>query len=190
MIHFDDSITLAAEPNAIATRLIADAEEFSHLQEAQPVLLVLFSQRTLFLHGGQKAAVIVQPRWQGPLGQVAETLLAHLGAPQLGASVDPDYVVIVDIAIWSVLDAERRERLIFHELSHLQPQEDEFGSIRRNKVTGKPLLKLVPHDCEVFHSELERYGPEIVGIEATCEAIVVGLKAARRRKARADASAA
>jgi hypothetical protein len=93
-------------------------------------------------------------------------------------------VVLVDESIWSGLDAERQERLIFHELSHLQPQEDEFGVIRRSKVTGKPLLRVVPHDVEIFHTEVERYGPEVVAIETLCEAIVIGAKAAKRRQAR------
>lgn len=181
MVHFDDSITLAADPLTIATRQMAEFEEFEHLNEAKPVLLVLFSQRTIVFRGGRCAACIIQPRWQGPLGMVAEVLLAHFGAPQLGASVDPDYVILVDAPIWSVLEDEQRERLMFHELKHLAPQEDEFGVIRRSKMTGKPLLKLVPHDYELFEAEILRYGIEVCGAESAATAIVEGEKAKRRR---------
>lgn len=181
MQHFPDSVSLAPAPQAILHRLIASVDAFHHLNEAQPRIPVLLSQRALFLHGGRKAAVIIQPRWQGPLGQVAEFLVAKLVEPLLEGH-DPDYVVIVDVAIWSMLDAERRERLIYHELCHLQVIEDEYGVAKRGKC-GQPLLKLVPHDVEVFHAEIIRYGPEVVGIEEACEAIAEGFQAAERRKA-------
>lgn len=180
MIHFSDTITHAAEPASIAARLIDSAEELSHLQEAQPLLLVLFSQRTLILHGGPCAAVIIQPRWQGPLGIVAECLLAEFGRPVLEGN-DPDYVIVVDIAIWASLDAERRERLMFHELTHLQVVEDEFGVKKRNKQTGKPMLKLVPHDVELFESEMRRYGVEVCNAEDFLIAVVDG-EARRKRR--------
>lgn len=183
MKHFDDTITLAAEPATIAERVILEFEEHGYVREAAPRLLFLFSQRTLFLHGGQKAAVIVQPRWQGPLGMVAEFMLAQLGRPVLDG-LDPDYVVIADIAIWNGLDAERRERLISHELSHLQPQQDEFGCVRRSKETGKPLLKLAPHDVELFESEMRRYGVEVCGAEDFVMAVVNGEANRKRRNLR------
>lgn len=184
MVHFDDTVTLADEPQAIAARLIDACDEFAHLKEADPQLLVLFSQRTLFLHGGQKAAVIVQPRWQGPLGMVAEFLIAQLGKPRFGAALDPDYLVIVDAAIWASLDAERRERLMFHELSHLVAQETEFGVMRRSNTTGKPLLKLAPHDVEIFDAEIVRYGVDVCGVEQLPTVIVEGEARKRRRNLR------
>jgi hypothetical protein len=112
---------------------------------------------------------------------IAEVLIAQFGARQLGAPRDPDYIVVVDASHWRSLDAERRERLMFHELSHLVAREDEFGVVRRNPQTGKPLLKLVPHDVEVFISEVARYGIETVGCEAIAPAIVEGEARKRRR---------
>lgn len=184
MQHFDDSVTLAPECQALMARLIASCDEFQHLQEAQPRIAVLFSARALFVHGGQAAAFIGAPRWQGPTANLVAFLVAQFVRSVLDME-DPDYLIVVDAAIWSSLDVERQERLMFHELSHLVPQEDEFGVPRRSRKTGKPLLKLVPHDVEVFLAEITRYGPEIVGIEAACEAIVEGQAKARRRRFKA-----
>lgn len=183
MRHFEDSFSLAPEPQRIAARLIEQCEEFTHVREAAPRIATLFSQRALYLHGGQRAAVIIAPRWQGPLGMFAAFLVAQACAPVLDWE-DPDFVVMFDAAVWSALDEERRERLVFHELSHVVVVEDEFGVPRRNRETGKPLIKLGPHDCEIFDSELRRYGPEVVGIETTLQAIVEGAALAKRRKLR------
>jgi hypothetical protein len=182
--HLDDSVTLAAEPQAIAARLTATCEDFTHLQEAEPLLLFVFSERAIPFRGGLAAAVICEPRWQGPLGLLAEFLVAQLGEAQFGAALDPDYVVVVDASNWRGLDAERRERLVYHELSHLVAREDEFGVVRRHKDTGKPLLKLVHHDYEAFDAEIRRYGLETVGIEAIAHAIVDGEARKKRRRLR------
>jgi hypothetical protein len=179
--HLDDSVSLAAEPHTVAARLIASLDDFAHLKEADPSLLFVFSERAIPFRGGLAAAVVCEPRWQGPLGLIAEVLIAQFGARQLGAPRDPDYIVVVDASHWRSLDAERRERLMFHELSHLVAREDEFGVVRRNPQTGKPLLKLVPHDVEVFISEVARYGIETVGCEAIAPAIVEGEARKRRR---------
>jgi hypothetical protein len=179
--HLDDSFALAAEPQTIAARLIATCEEFGHLKEADPLLLFLFSERAIPFRGGFAAAVIIEPRWQGPLGLVAEFLLAHFGKGQLGAPLDADYIVVVDASNWRSLDAERRERLMFHELSHLVAREDEFGVVKRSSQTGQPLLKLVQHDYEAFDSEIRRYGLHTCGFEAIAPAIVEGEARKRRR---------
>lgn len=182
MQHFDDSIALAVEPRQIAERLIESCEEFSHLQEAEPLLLMLASQRAIVLRGARCNAVVCLPRWQGPLGLVAAWLVAQFGAVQFdGAALDPDFILVFDAAVWSSLDAVGRDRLVFHELKHIQPQEDEFGVIRRSKETGKPLLKLVPHDTELFDDELVRYGVEVCNAEHTAHAIVEGEARKRRR---------
>jgi hypothetical protein len=178
--HLADTISLAAEPQTLAARLIAADDEFQHLKEAGPRLLFLFSERAIVFRGGLAAAVIIEPRWQGPLGMVAEFLVSQLVERQDGAALDPDYVVIVDASNWRSLNAERRERLMFHELSHLVAREDEFGVVRRGQ-DGRPLLKLVPHDYEVFDSEIRRYGIETVGCEAIAPAIVEGEARKRRR---------
>jgi hypothetical protein len=175
-------VALAHEPQAVLARLVEHCDELAHIKEAQPLLPVLFSQRALIVHGAQAAAFIMQPRWQGPFANVSAFLVAMFVAPVPGLDgEDPDYIIVVDQPVWSVLDAEHRDRLMFHELMHLHVREDEYGVARRNPETGKPLLKLVPHDCEVFHAELERYGPDVCGIEETLASIVEGAARAKRR---------
>jgi hypothetical protein len=182
--HLPDSFRLAPEPQAIAARLVLSCDDLAHLQGVS--LAVLFSERELHLHGGVKAAIIALPTVQGPLRHLFSFLVAGLCA-DLHDWHDPDYLVLVDRALWSTLDPERRERLVYHELCHVQMREDEYG-VPKLDAEGKPFLKLVPHDCEVFDRELERYGPVVVGIEATCDAIVRGAKAATERASRPDAA--
>lgn len=184
MEHFDDSIALAPDPRQIADRLIETLDDFTHLKEAAPTLLFLFSERAIPFRGGLAWAVILFPRWQGPAGLIAAWLVAQFGAGQLGAALDPDYVVLFDAARWRSLDAERRERLVFHELSHLAAVEDEFGVIRRNRETGKPLLKLAPHSYEYFDAEIRRYGLDTCEADGLAHAIVEGEAQTRRRTLR------
>lgn len=179
MQHFDDSLALSADAQAIADRLIATCDEFEHLHAAAPRVPVIRSARALIHRGSRANAVIIQPRWQGPLGMTAEWLLAQFCAPLLEGH-DPDYVVFVDGAVWDGLSDEGRERLMFHELCHLVQVEDEFGVVRRHQ-DGRPMLKLVPHDYEAFSSEIRRYGIETCGIEAIAPDIVEGEARKRRR---------
>jgi len=181
MRHFRDSFHLASEPQTIATRLIETCEEFLHIQEAAPRIAVVFSERTVILRGSPCAAVIVEPRWQGPLSGMTEWLYAAFLAPVIDQE-DVDYLILVDRPQWDSLDAERRERLMFHELSHVVVHEDEFGAPRRSRETGKPVLKLGPHDTEVFTAEILRYGPHVVDLEEHCHALVEGEARARRRR--------
>lgn len=181
MQHFEDSVRLASGPQALVARLIAEFEEFSHLAEAAPLIAVLFSERTLMVHGGRAAAFIGAPRWQGPMSNVLAFLVAQLCRPVLEGN-DPDYLIVVDRPLWDSLDAERQERLMFHELQHLVAQEDEFGVTRRSKETGKPLLKLRPHDFEIFSAEIVRYGVETCDVVPLAQAIVEGEAQKRRRK--------
>lgn len=132
------------------------------------------------VHGGRAAAFIGQPRFQGPTGHFNEFLVAQFCRPLLDGE-DLDYLIVVDRPIWATLDAERQERLMFHELKHLVVQEDEFGVPRRSKETGKPLLKLVPHDFEFFADEIIRYGVDVCGAEGAAHAIVEGEAQKRRR---------
>lgn len=181
MQHLPDSVSLAPEPQAVLDRVIQEFEEHQHVREAAPRIVVLFSERPLFVHGGPAAAFICAPRWQGPTANVVAFLVAQLCQPVLDWE-DPDYLVVVDAAIWKALDAERQERLMSHEAAHLVAQEDEWGVERRSKETGKPLLKLRPHDFEIFASEICRYGVETCDVVPLAQAIVEGEAQKRRRK--------
>lgn len=183
MEQFADSFKLADAPQVIAARLVADEPEFAHLGLAR--LACVFSERELWLHGGQKAALIAAPGYvQGPIRHLLTWLVVGMVAP-LFAWEEPDFLILVDRAIWDSLDDVRRERLIYHELSHVQAKETEFGTPKLGQ-DGRPMLKLVPHDSEIFHAELVRYGLEVCGQEDLALAIVEG---ERRRRASAPKSA-
>ena len=84
----------------------------------------LFSQRTLYLHGGQCAAFIAVPKVQGPLRDFVAFLIAQCVLAQVSDDAadydDPDYVVLFDVAYWRTLPDEGRARLVYHGLSHVQ----------------------------------------------------------------------
>jgi hypothetical protein len=176
--QFADSFKLAEAPQSIVAQLIEREQEFAHLGLAR--LACVFSERELWLHGGQKAAIIATPAYvQGPLRHLLTWLVAGLVAP-LFEWEEPDFLILVDRALWDTLDPERRERLVYHELCHVQARETEFGTPRLGQ-DGRPMLKLVPHDAEAFHAEIERYGVEICGLEDTAIAIATGERHRRTR---------
>jgi hypothetical protein len=181
--HFADTFTLAKDPQLLAAQQISDFEEFGHLREADPLFVCLFSARTLWLRGAEAAAFVCEPRVQGPLRWLFEFLIAKECAP-LCEWVTPEFLILFDVAHWQGLDAERQARLVYHELRHIQPKVDEYGVVKRNKDDGKPELRLVHHDVEVFNDEILRYGPLVVGLEETAKAIVQGHEAAQARAAR------
>lgn len=176
----DDEYALAHEPQAIAERLIAELDEFAHLSYAG--IVCVFSRRTPVLRGAECAAFIATPAVQGALRGLFDWSIARLAAPvleRLGLD-EVAYLVLIDAALWPELDPERRERLIYHELCHVKMRENERGPCLDRQ--GRPLLKLVPHDTEVFNAEVRKYGPEVVGLEDHCFAIVEGSEAARQRR--------
>jgi hypothetical protein len=185
--QLDDTYRLAKEPQAVVERLITDFDEFSHLMRAR--IVCVLSERTPMLRGSPCAAFIGPPTVQGAYRPLFDWLVAEFTKPLLEGD-DPEYFIIIDAALWPTLDSERQERLMYHELCHLQPREGEDGSGIRLDREGRPLLKVVPHDTEVFHAEIRKYGPHIVGLEDHCLAIVEGNEAARQRRLTAEAAAA
>lgn len=179
MRHLADSYTLLPEARELATDLIATCDEFRHLALAQPAVLYVLSQPQLFLRGQPANACIVTNRVQAP--QPMKGLSAFLLAQTLGAGDDPEFVVFFDAAIWSTLDLERRERLIFHELSHLTQRLTDDGELRFTD-DGRPVLALVHHDYEFFDAEVRRYGPIVCELDAAAIAIAEGHREAQARK--------
>jgi hypothetical protein len=173
-------VTRADEAAAIADRLVQTVDELHHLRTARIAWIAM--PPPVMLRGWPCAAFIAQPRVQGPLRVVFETLLDHwLGDEWDG--LPPDYLVLVDAERWATLDAERQERLVYHELSHVRQREDRFGApVFAND--GRPRWRLVPHDTEVFHEEIRRYGTEICGLEAHEAALEEGNRRARVRATR------
>lgn len=91
---------------------------------------------------------------------------------------DPDFLVLIDRAIWSSLDETRRERLVYHERCHVVARENEYGVPTLDRA-GRPRLALRPHDAEVFYAEILRYGAAVTDSEELAIAIAEG--EARRR---------
>ncbi len=181
MRQLADSFALAPEAQAIGDRLIADVERLAHLGQAR--LVYMASQPLVTLHGIPSNACVVQPAVQGPLKRWFDWALAGFAAPVLEWD-EPDFVILIDAAVWGTLDARRRERLIYHELRHIVARETEYG-VPKLDAEGRPMLRLVAHDIEAFEDEIATYGIEVCGLEDACVAIADGLAVDRRRKASA-----
>jgi hypothetical protein len=133
------------------------------------------------LHGAACYAFIAQPSVQGPLSKLFTWMLAGACARELEWE-EPDFVIVIDAAIWPTLDALRKERLMYHELRHIAARENEYGVPTLDKE-GRAMLKLVPHDAEFFHDEVSRYGLEVCGLEETAIAIAEGIATDKPREA-------
>lgn len=185
MKQFADSFARCTEAEAIAARLVTAVPHFAHLAEAR--LLFVASQRQPVLHGHPCQACVVKPYVQGPLRWFFDWALAGFGR-ELWDGDEPDYVVLIDASLFASYDETRREWLIYHELRHVEQQNDDNGIPKFSKEDGRPMWKLVPHDAEFFFDEVERYGPEVAGqVEATI-ALASGHEAARARAEAAGVS--
>lgn len=176
MERFPDSFALATEAQGLVAR-VQMLPELQHTVGAR--ILCVLSQPQVFLRGDPAAAFIGPPKVQGPLRPLVEWFLCGLATPVLDGQ-EPEFLVMIDAAIWSTLDATRRERLIYHELKHLVIAVTGDGEPRLHE-DGRFQLRVARHDHEVFEDEIKRYGAEVTGIESLCEAIVEG---ERRQKAK------
>lgn len=178
--RFDDAFALAPAPQAVLERLIADVDGFVHILSAKPRIAAVFSEQAVMLRGATCAACIGGgPIVQGPARNLVYWAIALFLKP-LFEGEDPDFLVLIDRPVWDGLDAERQERLMFHELSHIQAKEDEYGCPVLDR-DGRPVLKVVPHDVEVFHAEIERYGVDVCNLEDAAVAIAEGERRRRDR---------
>ena len=169
--------TLATDAAAIAYRLVQTVPELEHIKSAR--IAWLFTLDELKLGGGQKAAIISTPTVQGNLRKLFEWFLDEMTAELFDGDA-ADFLVRVSVGAWESIDAIRRERLVFHELCHLVHAEDRYGAPLFDDE-GRPALKLVPHDTEVFHEEIRRYGVEVVGLKEHVAAIEEGERRERVR---------
>lgn len=177
--HFSDSFQLAEEPQAILARLVEDVPAFAHLGLAR--IACVFSERQLFLHGGACHALIAVPTYmQGPLRHLVGFLISRFVGPLFDGE-EPDFVILFDRAIWDSLDTVRRERLCFHEALHIDARESDSGTPKLGQ-DGRPMLKLKPHDVELFHAEIERFGVEVCDAVDTAIAIAEGERRNKRAK--------
>jgi len=179
MQHFSDTFMLAPEPQRIVNELIAEDGDFEHIK--RHIVGCLFTQRTLTDRGAHARAVISVPAQvtsKAHERQLLEWCYAELFRSELDGAI-PDFVVYFDIALWMRDSPLEREQLCYHELCHLQQRRDEYGAPKFEKA-GRAALQLVPHDVEVFHSELRRYGDVVPGFEDAALAIADGAKRHRR----------
>jgi hypothetical protein len=159
VLVFSDSIKRAPDVAKTAARLIRACDELQHLQLLR--LCCLRSQNALVMHRKPFAAVLLDPEHLGapqPLRVVFRFLLAELARD--GWYV-PDYLLLVDTALFDSQDDTARERAIYHELAHLEHRENEHGPMFDDE--GRPALALRAHDVELFDGEIYRY-PEAAAL--------------------------
>lgn len=172
------AFSLAAQPQALVTRLIRELGDFTHLREAR--IVCVRSEPALMLKGQKVNAFIGRVRCSGTSGPLLSYLLWAFCADVCGAE-EPEFLIVFDGAIWDGLDDEHRERLVFHELSHLVQQLDEDDCPKEDK-DGRPVLAVVFHDYEFFDAEVRRYGPETCALVGAAVAIADGHRAAGARE--------
>lgn len=141
----------AGHPAIIAERLMNDPEH-AHLRENEIRIEYLFRNAAKVKGGKMVLGSVHEPTCQGELRPLFEWLLTRL----FGSL--PDYVIILDRGFWDSVTPQTREALIFHELCHVKPALDEYGSPRFNRQTGAPIYHLVAHDLEEFNAVAAKYG--------------------------------
>jgi len=88
----------------------------------------------------------------------------------------PDFLITLD-----AIQAQSMPDLVFcalvdHELCHCGQRLDEFGMLKFDRDTGKPLFTIRGHDVEEFVSVVERFGIEAAGDSAVDLVIAAGNK--------------
>lgn len=173
MQHFADTFTLAPEPQQCVQQLVAGEDCFSHIRRHR--IGCVFSERVLTDRGAAARAVVSVPAQitsKAHERQFIEWAYAQLFRP-LYAGALPDFVIYFDKALWSHDAPPEREQLCYHELCHVQQRRDSYNAPKFEK-SGRPALHLAPHDVEVFHAELERYGRIVPTFDATAISIAAG----------------
>lgn len=179
MERFADSYSLATEAQVLVKR-VQLFPELQHTVGAR--ILCVLSQPTVMLRGDPCRAFIGEPKVQGPLRPLFQWFMAELARPLFGGE-DPEFIVVIDAALWQSSSKTERERLIFHELKHLVVRENEDGEPRLHE-DGRFQLRTTRHDHEVFEDEIKRYPEEVDGLDKLTEAIVEGAQRAREKRKR------
>lgn len=142
----------AASPKAVAERVLAMPEHLA-LQE-HGVALGWIMRSTSKVKGGRMELGSVHD-----VRHMAQGAFKDLFIMLLVQWLDdlPQFVVVIDADFWAGATELQREALIFHELSHIKQDVDEYGALRFNKE-GAPVWRIVSHSLEVFNDEMLRYG--------------------------------
>lgn len=162
--HFADSYGLFADAQGIVEHLITHCGEFDHLQRAE--LPCILSQRALVERGRAMPGVIITPTSEGLTSSAkrnfADFLIARF-VRELCEDVDPDFILMLDVALWPK-PAIEQEHLLYHLLSHLEQKVDKYDAPMWHE-DGRAHLRLRAHDIERFINEVQRYGSTIEGIK-------------------------
>lgn len=153
-------------PRAILERLVAACDEFVHLREGEPRILVLFRNQPKVKGGRAVLGECCMPMVQGSLKTMFEWLMVE----QFGFY--PDFLIILDRGWWEAADDVGREALMFHELMHADQATDQYGAPRFNKDTGLPVWRIRGHDIEEFNAVVRRYGAWAPDVSAFVRAVV------------------
>jgi hypothetical protein len=181
MRYFPDSFQPAPDVLAIAANLIRTVPDLRYLSRLR--LGCISSQRALIERGQNVPALILQPAQvtgKSIERQVLEWSIAMLLLPQLEGQL-PDFIIWTDAALWSSAGPLDRERIVFHELSHLVQKRDSYD-VPQFARDGRPELRLRSHDAEVFYAEILRYGPAVPAFNDTALAIADATNALKPRK--------
>lgn len=180
MDYLPDSFALHPDAQAHVARLRL-LPELHHTRQAR--LVCIGSQIQPRLHGHPCRAFICQPRVQGPLAPWFGWALSEFCRPLLEGEA-PEFLIVLDAALWASYSPKQREALAFHELFHLRAKEDPDTGVAKLDEFGRPVLEIAPHDHELFSAEIERYGPELLELDPLLAAIIAGQKRhAQRRRA-------
>lgn len=187
-----DTFTLLDDARLIAHYLIFEDHEqlFSFVRQAR--IAFVLQQPALMLRGQPAAAYIGPCKVQGSNRLLFEFLVSRFA--QLQPPYPLDFLVFFDAAEWTrrgwneELGASGfpidREALVYHELCHLR-QLVTSDDTPRTHDDGREMLAVARHDEELFHKELERYGPVTLRREQLGASYVIGAQAEKARKRKA-----
>lgn len=180
MRHFADSFALLPEAQRMCDVLVSEPE-FQHLRRT--TIGCIGSQRAILDRGALCRALVLKPAQLS--GKQIERVFHEWAMSQLFQAlykgVLPAFCIFFDVALWDSATPVEREQLCYHELSHIQQKRNEYNTPKFER-DGRPALRLVPHDAEVFYSELRRYADIVPTFNDTAIAIAEGAKRATRRR--------
>jgi hypothetical protein len=162
--HFGDTFSLFEDAQRIIERLVLTCGEFDHLQQAR--IPALLSQRALVERGRSVPVAVLHGACYEGANSATRNLNAWLRARfmvPVCEGHDPDFIVVIDVALWPKAEVER-EHLLYHALCHIEQRADQYGAPKFGE-DGRPMLRMRPHDIERFATELGRYGSVIAGFE-------------------------
>lgn len=81
----------------------------------------------------------------------------------------PDFIITLDAGYCAQAADVDFCMLVEHELYHCAQQQDQYGTPKFAKDTGKPLFEIAGHDVEEFVGVVSRYG---VGNDSQLKALV------------------